>query len=357
MYDVCIVGGGINGVAIAELCGKANLRTVIIEQKHLGAGASTKTSKLAHGGLRYLEQFKIGLVRESLTERNKLLRLYPNYVKPLPFIFPIFKSDSSLKMWCGMKLYDFLSGNSTLPKSKKISVDEMEHMLPWIQTDDILHGYLFYDAVMDDAKILEITARKAKQSGVEIREHEKVYAFSQVGNDHVEIRTEYDLVQAKVIINATGAWSNQFFFRDKNIVTPSKGAHIGTSKLYTEYATVLRAPDGRVFFTIPYYNTTLIGTTDTAYDGDLNNVEASPEDIDYILTAINTFSKIPLSMDDIEYAYAGLRPLAASNGSVGSASRDVVIHKLGRAFSLVGGKYTTHRAIAGKVFNTIKKYV
>ena len=126
MYDVCIVGGGINGVAIAELCGKANLRTVIIEQKHLGAGASTKTSKLAHGGLRYLEQFKIGLVRESLTERNKLLRLYPNYVKPLPFIFPIFKSDSSLKMWCGMKLYDFLSGNSTLPKSKKISVDEME---------------------------------------------------------------------------------------------------------------------------------------------------------------------------------------------------------------------------------------
>jgi len=357
MYDVCIVGGGINGVAIAELCGNAGLRTVLIEQRQLGSGASTKTSKLAHGGLRYLEQFQIGLVRESLRERDRLLQLYPTCVKPLPFILPIFKGESTLKMWCGMKLYDFLSSDSQLPKSKKLTVDQIQQKLPWLKTDNILHGYLFYDAVMDDVKVLDQTARAAKRSGVEIREHEKVHTFSQEG-DYISIKTEYDILDAKVIINATGAWSNQFFFRDKDIVTPSKGAHIATKKLYTEYATVLRTPeDNRVFFTIPFYDTTIIGTTDTLYTGDLNNVEASAQDIDYIIRAINQFTKQYISPDDIQYTYAGLRPLAASDQPIGSATRGVTIRKLGRAFSLVGGKYTTHRAIAAKMFSMIKQYV
>lgn len=357
MYDVCIVGGGINGIAIAEQCGQQGLKTLVLEKTKLGAGASTKTSKLAHGGLRYLEQLNFGLVREALCERDRLLELHPDHVKPLPFVFPVHKDQFEPKIWLGMKLYDILSGKSKMPKSKKLDLVQTSMHLPWLRIQDVKSGYLFYDAVMDDYSVLMRTVKFAQHCLVDISEGEQVLSFYQDESSAVVI-TDRRKVTCKMLINATGAWTNQFF--DRDVVRPSKGIHIVTDKIYTKCASVLQTPqDKRVFFTIPYKGNTIIGTTDTFYDGDLDNVTATDKDIAYVLTAINTFSKVKIQQRDILDVYAGIRPLANNSNSVFASAlgRDTVFIKKHRVLSVFGGKYTTHRAVAKIVLKKIKKYV
>ena len=175
--------------------------------------------------------------------------------------------------------------------------------------------------------------------------------------NRVEIKTTNFLIQSKFVINSTGAWSNNITGEDH--VRPSKGAHIITNKIQSEYASILRSPkDGRVFFTIPYKKNTIIGTTDTFYNGDLDNIVATNDDILYIIESFNSFSKIKLTKEDVLDTYAGLRPLANSKGLLASAlSRDVSYIKQGKMLSIVGGKYTTHRAVARDILKRIKKYV
>jgi len=317
-YDVCIIGGGINGVAIAEQTSKCGLKTILLEKTSLGAGASTKTSKLAHGGLRYLEQFNFGLVREALKERNNLLQIYPDCVKPLPFIYPVYDNEWDLKIRVGMKLYDILSYGSKMPRSKRLNTVQLASKLPWLKKSNIKTGYQFYDAVMDDYKVLHATANLARDNGTIICENEPVVSITQTENS-VTVNTGERSITSKVAINATGAWSNDIVGED--LVRPSKGVHIVTDKIYTEFASVLKTPeDGRVFFTIPYYQKTVIGTTDTFYDGDLDNVVATDSDVDYILNAINSFSLQSITKDDIIYTYAGLRPLANTSRGLFASS-------------------------------------
>jgi glycerol-3-phosphate dehydrogenase len=357
-YDVCIIGGGINGLAIAEQCGRAGLRTSLFEKDVIGAGASTKTSKLAHGGLRYLEQFQFSLVKEALQEREVLIKRYPSLVKRLPFIFPIFKGMFEPKVWAGLKIYDFLAGKkSTLPKSKRISVNDVSDKLSWLDMTDVKSGYMYWDAVMNDYQILEDTAINAKRYMVDIFEHEPVHSYNKRDNLY-EVTTSKKVILSKVIINVTGAWANTF--HKEQIVKPSKGVHIVTDSIYTSHASILRAPqDNRVFFTIPYYGDTIIGTTDTYYDGDLDDVKATPDDIKYLLSAFNSFSKVKLGLHDILYTYAGLRPLACKSNKLfeSSMSRDVQLVEDGNVLTLVGGKYTTHRSVASKTLKLILKRV
>jgi len=354
MYDVCIIGGGINGLAIAECCGAAGLRTSLFEKDVIGSGASTKTSKLAHGGLRYLEQFQFGLVKEALQEREALMKKYPRLVKPLPFIFPVFKGMFEPKVWVGLKIYDFLAGKeSILPKSNRISIDDISDKLPWLDTTDVKAGYMYWDAVMNDYQILEQTANNARRSMVDIFEHEGVHSYNRSGSRY-EIATSKRVISSKVIVNVTGAWANTF--HTEQVVRPSKGVHIATDSVHTSHASILRTPqDGRVFFTIPYYGDTIIGTTDTYYDGDLDNVKATPDDIKYLLSAFNSFSKVKLGLNDILYTYAGLRPLASKSNKLfaSSMSRDVQLVEDDNVLTLVGGKYTTHRSVARKALQLI----
>ena len=359
MYDVCIVGGGINGVAIAERCGVLGLKTILFEKTKLGSGASSNTSKLAHGGLRYLEQFQFGLVKEALQEREALMKLYPDVCKPLPFVFPVYEGMFEPKIWFGLKLYDFLAGKeSILPKSKKISLDQTKVNLPWLDMEEVKAGYVYYDAVMDDYEILQRTATAAKQCLVDIFEHEMVTHYNKKGSTY-EVTTNKRAVNAKLIVNVTGAWANKF--HKDTIVKPSKGIHIVTDSFCDEYASILRAPqDDRVFFTIPYYGNTIIGTTDTYYDGDLDDVKATYEDVRYILKAFNHFSIRKIDLNDIVYTYAGLRPLANATKSklfASSMSRDVEVIENDNVMTLVGGKYTTHRSVARKAANLILQRV
>jgi glycerol-3-phosphate dehydrogenase len=356
MYDVCIIGGGINGVTAALQCSEAGYSTILFEQKRLANGASSKTSKLAHGGLRYLANLELSLVKESLQERNILLEKYPSLVKPQPFIFPIYKGESSLKMWAGLKMYDLLSSKSSLPKSGKISIEHAKLKLPWLSTDNLKSCFMYYDAVMNDKEIVHTIANEARQKGVEIYSNEPVVRLDRSDND-VSVITTKSNINARIVINATGAWSNKL--AQKQLVNPTKGVHLVTNKLLSKAATILINPDDkRVFFTIPYNNNTVIGTTDTPYSGDPDNIKITRKDVNYILDAVNEFSIDKLEKDDIINSWVGLRPLAVSNTEdVDKISRDYTIDYDRRMLSIVGGKFTTHRSMIETLMGEIKKYV
>ena len=338
MYDVCIIGGGINGVSTALQCSECGLKTILFEQKHLANGASSKTSKLAHGGLRYLQNLEFSLVKESLQERNRLIDEYPDIVKPLPFVFPVYTATNTIKMWAGLKLYDRLAKGSQMPKSKKIPVMDAKVKVPWLKIDNVKSTFLYYDAVMNDKEMVIRIANKARNNSAEIFSEEKVLDYTQF-SEYVNVKTNKRKVQCKVLINVTGAWN-------KEMTSPSKGVHLITDKLKCDTATILINPaDDRVFFTIPYNNRTIIGTTDDLYDGDPDNVRVEDSDREYIINAINTFSTHPIKTTDIVSEYAGLRPLAKSNKVTDKISRDFLIKQTDRVLSMVGGKYTTHRAM------------
>jgi len=350
MYDICIIGGGINGVSTALQCSERGYRVALFEQKQLGNGASSKTSKLAHGGLRYLQNLEFSLVRESVQERNKLLIDYPHQVKSLPFIFPVYNYFDTLKMWFGLKIYDILAAGSSMPNSYKTSITDCKHKLPWLDVKDVKSCFVYYDAVMYDKELIDVLAKKAALNFAEIYTNEKVNNVVNF-SDHVQISTSNKTVESRVVIDVTGAWN-------KKLTSPSKGVHLVTNKLKGSTASILINPDdGRVFFTIPYRGNTIIGTTDELYDGDPDDLSVNETDRDYILNAINKFSVEGISRNDIIDEYVGLRPLAKSDERVGKISRDYIIDCKDRVFSMVGGKYTTHRAMCEMLTNKVDNFL
>lgn len=350
MYDICIIGGGINGVSTALQCSEAGYSVVLFEQNKLANGASSATSKLAHGGLRYLENLELSLVKESLIERNKLLDEYPGLVTPLPFIFPIYSTFDTVKIWTGLKIYDMLSRGSTMPKSKTLNTSETKNKLPWLQSNNLKRSFLYYDALMYDKELVEVIGGKANIAGAKINENEKVTDCLDL-KDNVRVVTSKQCIHSKVVVNLTGAWNT-------NLTTPSKGVHLIVNKLKSDHASILVNPDDkRVFFTIPFKDKTIVGTTDEIYDGDPDDVSVNDHDRKYIIDAVNKFSVEKLTELDIIDEYVGLRPLAKSTKQVGSISRDFNISKNGRIFHMVGGKYTTHRLMCEKLTKEIKEFI
>ena len=346
IYDVCIVGGGINGVSTALQCADNKYSTILFEKNTLGCGASSKTSKLAHGGLRYLERLELSLVKECLVERNYLLDTYPELVTPMPFVFPIYKDQSALKMWAGLKIYDYLAKGTKMPRSRKLSIEETKLYIPWLDTTNIKCCFMYYDAVMKDKDIVITVANKARQLGAEIFSEEGVVKTTST-EDYVTVNTNKRSIRCKVLVNVTGAWN-------KEHASPSKGVHIITNKLKSTAATILINPDdGRAFFTIPYNNTTIIGTTDEPYSGDPDDVRVTMAEKQYVLKAINNFCIQDISSANIIGEYAGLRPLAKDVTKDGS--RDTSIHSSGRIVSMVGGKFTTHRAMSEEVIKIVAR--
>lgn len=348
MYDVCIIGGGINGVATARQCTSKGYSTILFEKKSIGCGASSKTSKLAHGGLRYLENLEFSLVKECLTERNYLLDEYSELVTPMPFIFPVYDTQSSLKIWSGLKIYDFLAKGTKMPKSRKVSIEEAKTILPWLDVTNVKSCYMYYDAVMKDRDIVYSIAEQVRNADGELYSEEEVIRVDDEG-EYVSIATTKRKIRSKIVVNVTGAWN-------KKHTSPSKGVHLVTDKLKSKAASILINPsDNRVFFTIPYEGNTIIGTTDDPYDGDPDNVRVTSDDREYILSAVNNFCISSISSDDIIGQYVGLRPLAKSTSKDGS--RDTNICAEGRVISMVGGKFTTHRAMAESVMKVVAGYM
>ncbi len=314
MIDIAIYGGGIVGAAIARDAALRGLKVKLIEKYDYASGASSKSSKLAHGGLRYLETYQFGLVQHSLSERDWLLTHAPEMVKPLPFIFPL-HHDSRLKMKLALSLYDWLAP-SHLPKHRFTKIPELNSTF----RRDIQEGYIFYDAQLDDARLVFANLADAKKNGA---------SFQNYSTEKIE---------AKVTIQAEGAFSP--------LSKPTKGVHLVLPQVEKKYAFILRAPqDQRVFFVIPWKGYSLVGTTDTPFSGNPQEVSVTKEDIKYLLEAFSFY--FPKQSTTLISSFAGLRPLIKTEGlSPSQIPRDHLIKVEGSQIQIVGGKYTTFRLMA-----------
>lgn len=367
-YDLAIIGGGINGTAIARDAALRGLKVILLEKHDFAFGASSKNSKLAHGGLRYLKYLQFRLIKESLQERSILLKTAPNLVRPLSFIVPSYKS-SPIPLWMlrlGLGIYDFLSPKG-MKNHQNLSTQEIGSLIPALKKDTLLGGSLYYDAIMEDSRLVIENGLAAEDSGATLLNYSTVTDFlTKEGKIAGLIYEEGDTLEkkeiyAKTIVNATGAWSNQITHLNPGTthvaVYPSKGVHLVLPQVTPEHALLLTAPqDGRVFFLIPWKEYSLLGTTDTPFNGDPDKVEVEPADIEYLLTAFNFyFPALNYTPSSIISQFAGLRPLVKNHVKETSlVSRDYALDiSSSGLITLLGGKYTTYRLMAEKTVDAV----
>ena len=367
--DVLVVGGGVVGTGAALDAVTRGLSVGLLEQRDLGSGTSSRSSKLVHGGLRYLEMLDFALVKEALEERGLLLtRLAPHLVRPVPFLYPLKHAWERPYVGAGVALYDAmaLTGKYEMgvPKHKHLFRKQLARMAPDIRTED-LHGAIrYYDCQVDDARLVMTIARTAANNGAHIATRTKVTGFIREG-DRVVGATALDLendveleVRAKVVINAAGVWTDQvqeLIGGDATLdVGASKGVHlvVPRERIRSECGFITKT-EKSVLFVIPWGAFWIIGTTDTPWDLDLAHPAASRTDIDYILGHVNRLLKDPLDHRDVVGVYAGLRPLlkpVVRKGELGETTKlsreHTVANPVPGLVLVAGGKLTTYRVMA-----------
>ena len=365
-YDILIIGAGINGAGIARDASGRNLKVCVVEQNDIGSATSSWSTKLIHGGLRYLENYEFRLVRESLKEREIIKKIAKDIVKPIPFIIPHTPSQRSI--WIikfGLFLYDLLGGKSSIPKSKKISISSE---IPNILKDNFKIGFKYYDLQVDDKKLVELNINDAKKRGATIIENKKVKEVlrqSETWSIKLENNT---ILNSKILINATGPWINDVLkniikLKNKKSIRLVKGSHIITNKLYKEdYAFTLQNNDNRIVFVIPYKKKyTLIGTTEKeVFSPDSPKIDK--DEIDYLIKTVNHFLKKQVNKKDIIDTYSGVRPLIEDFKEASKVTRDYAFdlntkNKNTPLLSIYGGKLTTYRKLSEKVMSSLKPFL
>lgn len=369
-YDVLVIGGGINGAAIAHMAALNGMKTALIEKGDFASGTSSKSTKLIHGGLRYLEHFEFGLVKESLHERAIQLKSAPHLVKPLEFIIPVYKDDLRpfWMMRLGVRLYDILSGKHHIGKHQPIRREEIVDHIPEINKEGLLGGLIYYDAQMDDARLCLENVLSAKEKGAHVANYTEAKSFIQEHGKTVGVIAQDILgqkildIRAKKVICATGPWTNNFKNRENSRsphkIRTTKGVHLVYNERFSEKALLLTTKnDRRIFFVIPWHGHSLIGTTDTDYQGDPDLVKVEEEDIAYLMENLKRFfPKASFDRSKIITTFAGLRPLVYSEGNPSAVSRrDLIEESYSGIIYVMGGKYTTYRQIAENVVKKVLK--
>jgi glycerol-3-phosphate dehydrogenase len=362
LYDLVVVGGGINGTGIARDAAGRGLKVLLVEQNDLASATSSASSKLVHGGLRYLEQYEFRLVREALAEREVLLRLAPHLVRPLTFVLP---HDPALRpAWmirAGLFLYDHLARRSRLPASR--SVDLSRHSAGRVLNPSVKRAFSYSDCQVDDSRLVVVNAIDAKERGATIRTRCRfVRAAAEGGSWTVTVQPRAgraEMVRARILVNAAGPWVENVLEEGLGRSGPRrmrlvKGSHIVVPRLYGgDEAFILQNADGRIVFLIPFEaDFTLIGTTDEFFAADPAEVAIAPEETRYLCGAANRFLREPVQPGDVVWSYAGVRPLyddAAADPS--TMTRDYAFDlgaEGGRPplLSVFGGKLTTYRRLA-----------
>ncbi|MFD8501063.1 glycerol-3-phosphate dehydrogenase/oxidase [Amycolatopsis sp. NPDC059657] len=360
-FDLVVIGGGVVGAGVALDAATRGLRVALVEARDLASGTSSRSSKLFHGGLRYLEQLEFGLVREALKERELMLTtLAPHLVKPVSFLYPLTK-----RVWerpytaAGLFLYDSMGGARSVPGQKHLSRAGALRMVPALKRNALIGGIRYYDAQADDARHTMTVARTAAHYGAIVRTSTQVVGFLREADriSGVRVRDVEDgretEIQASAVINCTGVWTDELQRlsggRGRFRVRASKGVHIVVprDRIVSESGLILRT-EKSVLFVIPWGNHWIVGTTDTDWNLDLAHPAATKHDIDYILEHVNTVLATPLTHDDIEGVYAGLRPLLAGESEETSKlSREHAVARVAPGLvAIAGGKYTTYRVMA-----------
>jgi len=371
--DVLIIGGGITGTGVARDAARRGLSVALVEMNDFAYGTSSRSSKLVHGGLRYLEHYEFSLVFEAVSERRILLDIAPHLVNPLGFLFPIYKS-SRRPLWfisAGMWVYEGLSLFRSPRRHRSLKPSEIAKEEPSVNIEGVTGAPLYYDCSTDDARLTLENAIDAAHQGATLASWTRCKSFIKDQNGQIEgavvenMKTgELKEVRSKVVINATGPWTERTVAMSKPLsnalLRPTKGVHIvvDAHKLPVNNAVVCLHPeDGRVLFAIPWGEQTYIGTTDTDYSADPADVAATLEDIDYLIDAAgHYFPNHPLGRDDVIATWAGLRPLMtpaeATDGEIdeSSVSREhQIVVGQDMLITIAGGKLTTYRRMAAEV--------
>jgi glycerol-3-phosphate dehydrogenase len=371
-YDLFIIGGGVNGCGIARDASGRGLKVFLAEQGDLASGTSSASTKLIHGGLRYLEHYEFRLVREALIEREVLLNAAPHIIWPLRFVLP---HHQGLRPWplirLGLFLYDHLGGRKILPGTRSVDLRSDETGRPL--KEEFTRGYEYSDCWVEDARLVVLNARDAEAKGAVIRTRTKCTSARRVdGVWELTIASENgseEKIRAKALINSAGPWVSQVLGavvgrNDPDKIRMVKGSHLVVDKLYDhDRCYIFQNADGRICFAIPYeQNYTLIGTTDEDHKGDPGSPHISDAETDYMLAAVSEYFKRPVTRENVRWAYSGIRPLYDDGASKAQeATRDYVLkldHPEGGAplLSVFGGKITTFRKLAESAMEKIAPF-
>ncbi|HEX7337413.1 MAG TPA: glycerol-3-phosphate dehydrogenase/oxidase [Gemmatimonadales bacterium] len=368
--DLLVIGGGINGVGIARDAAMRGLVTVLVEQNDLGSGTSSRSSRLIHGGLRYLEQGEFGMVLEANRERRTLLRIAPHLVWPLPFIFPVHRGDriSRWRLAAGMLLYEMLALFRNVRAPRMLGKRGVLEAEPMLRDRGLLGGARYYDAQCDDVRLVVANARSAIHHGALVANYTAVVGLERTAGRVVGAQVEDRLtgergvIRASVVVNATGPWSDRVRRLEDAGAAPligaTKGVHVvvDRSRLDHHDAIAFTSPiDGRVMFVLPWGDLSYIGTTDTDTAETPDEVSVSAHDVVYLLRSANArFPSARLSIEDVRASWAGLRPLVLDRAQRMASNRSrehTIVHGSGGMLTVAGGKLTTYRSMSAEVVN------
>jgi glycerol-3-phosphate dehydrogenase len=379
--EVLVIGGGITGAGVALDAASRGYRVGLVEQSDFASATSSRSTKLVHGGVRYLPQGHLGLVRQALRERRRLLRLAPHLVRPLPFLLPLYAGArrplglrlpalarplAPLGVRAGLIVYDLLARDPSF-RHRALSHAQVAQQAPDLRTDHLRAAFVYYDARTDDVRLTHAVLATARAQGAVTVNYCQVVDLVRAGGRIAGARVEDRLtgtvfeIAARTVVNATGVWAERVAaldgpppFRLQHSIGTHLVLHPGAVR--TSLALVIpETDDGRIAFIVPWADRFVLGTTDVPYRGDLSAPVASAEEAAYLLLHANRYLRRPLGPADVAGAYAGIRPLvAASNGSTAALARDhQVAVSAGGLISIVGGKLTTYRAMAEDVVDAI----
>jgi glycerol-3-phosphate dehydrogenase len=386
-FDVVVIGAGMTGTGVAVDAASRGLRVALVDAGDIASGTSSKSSKMVHGGLRYLQQKEFRLVYENLRERQRLLVNAPYLVQPLPFLIPLFGSNgvaakALVKGYStALRIYDLSGGWRIGHRYKRITRDETLSHLPTLNASRLVAGFLYYDARGDDARVA-LTLAKTAALDFQATVANYVRAI-EVGHDESgrvnsvrcrdELTGEEFSIQTKTVVNASGVWADDIFTMTEHEashrITPAKGVHVSVprERLPADVAAVFNVPnDRRSVFVVPFDDApfTYVGTTDTAYDGSLDDPTCTPEDVAYLLSAVNASTTSDLSPSDVTGVWAGLRPLLAPVKGKALKERTADLSRRHRVndsgdgvVHVTGGKWTTYRQMAQDAVDALSPYV
>lgn len=372
-FDVVVMGGGITGAAAARDAASRGLRTALVEARDFGEGTSSRSSRLIHGGLRYLEQLELDLVFEASRERRTLLRIAPHMVRPLEFLFPLYRDGrvGRLTMTAGMWLYDALSLFRNIERHQMLSEGDVLWREPTLSPEGLLGGARYFDAQVDDARLVLATVRSAVEMGAAAANRLAAEILVEEGRARgVRVRdaeaggaSEWE-IRASVVVNATGPWTDETALEAgisrEPLLRPTRGTHIHVRRDRIGHQRALifeSALDGRIMFVLPWGDLTLIGTTDEDYEGPPEEVRPTGGDVSYLLDSTNRlFPEARLTAEDVISAWAGLRPLVAGEAGEDEdeVSREhVILEEIPGLVTIAGGKLTSHRAMAEEIIDRV----
>jgi glycerol-3-phosphate dehydrogenase len=362
-YDILIIGAGINGCAIAREAAKLGKSVAVIDKQTIGSGTSSHSSRLIHGGLRYLERGDFALVNEALSDRSRLVAIYPHLVVLRPFVLPVY-ADIGRPWWmikAGLYLYDLFS--RFIAPHHVMDMDEFKTKFSALKTEGLKKVFTYYDAKTDDLLLTQTVAQEAKDNGAVFFENTTVHEVKHQKEGFTLLCGDRHL-EAPILINATGPWidevNHRFNLPSRYKISKVSGIHIVIGHLLATEPIFLQTVHNRILFIIPENesNQTVIGSTERQETGEMDKVHVNEEDVNYLLSHTNHFLNIPLKREDVVHAYIGVRPLLESKESMVKKSREyqLDLHDFGQTqlLHVFGGKITTHWSLAEKTIRLLR---